>query len=281
MPSQVRNRHSIGASLPPAAFRTGLFVLALVAWLFPAVVGAQTDSSASRSRASSLPSSQERPKETVENLTPPVLRPPAGPLTGPPMQPPQDDARATRPENRAANESHTPIPLSGPGRSDRGKEAGKTAGKEKEGAKPLQPVGMSSVVTIVASLAIVLGLFFLVAWFLRRTTPGQSPLLPTEAFEVLGRAPLVHRQHVTLIRLGAKLVLICITPHGAETLAEVTDPMEVDRLAGICHEAHPQSSSNMFRQMLQQFTSQHEAANWEDSKAGPDRRGRTREDGDV
>lgn len=238
MPFQVRKRRSLDAGLLPTVFRTGLFLLAmaLVVWLLPAKVGAQTNS---------------------------------------------DDARAARPESHAANDGHTPIPLSGPTRSERAKDADKAGGKDKEGVKPLRPVGTSSFVTIVASLAIVLGLFFLAAWVLRRATPGQSPLLPVEAFEVLGRAPLVHRQHVTLIRLGAKLVLICITPHGVETLAEVTDPMEVDRLAGICREAHPQSSSNMFRQMLQQFTSQHEAAagSWENSKAA--RRGRTGEDDHV
>lgn len=276
MPSQVRNPHSIGTGLLPVVFRTGLFLLAMMVWLFPAQVGAQSNSPASGSGVSSSPSGHDRPRETVENLAPPALRPPVGT----PMQPPQDDARTARPEGRAANDGHTPIPLSGPARSDRVREAGKAAGKDKEGVKPLRPVGASSVVTIVASLAIVLGLFFLAAWVLRRTTPGQSPLLPAEAFEVLGRAPLVHRQHVTLIRLGAKLVLICITPHGAETLAEVTDPIEVDRLAGICHEAHPQSSSNRFRQMLQQFTSQHEAAgSWEDPKAA--QRGRTGEDDDA
>ena len=54
-----------------------------------------------------------------------------------------------------------------------------------------------------------------------------------------GRAPLAGRQHVHLLRCGSKLLLVSVTPGGAETLTEVTDPAEVDRLAGLCRQAHP------------------------------------------
>ena len=111
----------------------------------------------------------------------------------------------------------------------------------------------SAVTTIGSSLAIVLGLFLIFAWLLRRGTPGLAAPLPTEVVEVLGRAPLAGRQQIHLLRLGRKLLLVSVSATGAETLAEVTDPDEVDHLAGLCRATLPNSTSGAFRQVFQQF----------------------------
>jgi flagellar biogenesis protein FliO len=118
-------------------------------------------------------------------------------------------------------------------------------------AKSVGP--LTPTVTVVSSMAIVLGLFFMIAWGMRKVSPRGSVILPGEVFEILGRAPLSGRQHVQLLRCGSKLLLVSITPDGAETLTEVTEPTEVDRLAGLCRQAHPQSSTAAFRQVFQQF----------------------------
>ncbi len=119
--------------------------------------------------------------------------------------------------------------------------------------------GLSSTITVVSSLAVVLGIFLVVAWGMRRAAPTGSALLPGEVFEVLGRAPMASRQQVYLLRCGTRLVLVSVTAAGAETLTEITDPPEVDRLAGLCHQARPNSATAMFRQILQQFSHQRSA----------------------
>jgi flagellar biogenesis protein FliO len=116
-----------------------------------------------------------------------------------------------------------------------------------------KPSGASAVVTMGSSLAVVLGLFFLIAWAMRKASPRGSVVLPGEVFEVLGRAPLTNRQQVHLLRCGSKLLLVSITPAGTETLTEVCEPVEVDRLAGLCRAAHPNSATSAFRQVFQQF----------------------------
>ena len=115
-------------------------------------------------------------------------------------------------------------------------------------------LGRPSVVTVAGSLAVVLGIFFLVAWVMRRAAPAGSVALPGEVFEVLGRAPMASRQQVHLLRCGNKLVLVSVTPAGAETLTEITDPIEVDRLAGLCQQARPNSATAAFRQVFGQFS---------------------------
>lgn len=132
---------------------------------------------------------------------------------------------------------------------------GQARGAAADSARLTRPVGTASTLaTGAASLAVVLGLFFVVAWALRRGMPRGSALLPGDVVEVLGRAPLSGRQFAHLVRCGNKLLLVHLAPGCAETLTEITDPVEVDRLAGMCKQAQPQSTTASFRQVFQQFS---------------------------
>lgn len=126
---------------------------------------------------------------------------------------------------------------------------------EKRDAATLSPsADASTLVTVGGSLTLVLGLFLLVTWALRRNVPSGSSQLPREVVEMLGRAPLPGRQQMHLVRLGSKLLLLNVTPNGAETLSEVTDPIEVDRLVGFCHQRAPHSSTAAFHSVLEELS---------------------------
>ncbi len=114
---------------------------------------------------------------------------------------------------------------------------------------------LPALVTGAASLGIVLGLFLLVVWVVCRGMPKNASLLPREAVEILGRAALVGRQQVHLVRCGNKILLLSVSPTCVETLTEITDPDEVERLAGICQQSHPRGATS-FRQVFQQFGGQ-------------------------
>jgi flagellar biogenesis protein FliO len=115
-----------------------------------------------------------------------------------------------------------------------------------------------SIYTVVSALAIVMGAFLLFVWVLKRG--GRRSLgrnaLPSDVVSVLGRVPLAARQFAELVRVGNKLVLISLTPTGAETLTEVTDPAEVDRLVGLCQQSNPFSTTRAFEQVFQQMSSE-------------------------
>lgn len=132
------------------------------------------------------------------------------------------------------------------------RSSARNASGEKPTGREIRPA--AGIATGMASLAIVLGLFLVAAWAVRRGMPAASATLPSEVVEVLGRAPLAGRQFAHLIRCGNKLLLVHLAPGCAETLTEITDPVEVDRLAGLCRQAHPQSSTASFRQVFQQFS---------------------------
>jgi flagellar biogenesis protein FliO len=151
--------------------------------------------------------------------------------------------------------SHAGIPLSPPGRQPPRALSPPGGSHRAEAGKPVG--GLPSLLTVAGSLAVVLGIFLFFAWVLRRAAPRGSTLLPGEVVEVLGRAPLAGRQQVHLLRCGNKLLLVSVTPAGAETLTEITDPLEVDRLAGLCQQARPNSATAAFGQVFQQFHRQH------------------------
>lgn len=139
------------------------------------------------------------------------------------------------------NASREPIKL-----APRGSHAsGATASRPK-------PVGASQAIgTVGGSLAVVLGIFFLFAWLMRKHLPAGTKPLPKEAVEMLGRAPLLGRQQLSLLKVGNKLVLLAVSPlGGAEAITEITDPAEVDRLIGLCQSARPGSVATSFRQAL-------------------------------
>ena len=113
--------------------------------------------------------------------------------------------------------------------------------------------GFRSLVTIGCSLVIVLSVFAVFAWLMRRTLPAAAAPLPGDVVQVLGRTIVAHRQQLQLIRFGSKLLLVSVTPGGAETLAEITDPDEVIHLTGLCQQTRPGSTTAAFRQVLAQL----------------------------
>jgi flagellar biogenesis protein FliO len=111
-----------------------------------------------------------------------------------------------------------------------------------------------SIGTTVSALGVVIGFFLICAYLLRRGTRKSSAALPRDVVCVLGRVPLAARNVAQLLRVGNKLVLVSLTPAGAETLTEVTDPAEVDRLVGLCHQSDPHSTTKAFEQVFRQLS---------------------------
>lgn len=119
--------------------------------------------------------------------------------------------------------------------------------------EPRMPGRSTSMSTVVGSLAVVLGMFFVLAWFLRRTMPQAMTRLPGEVVEQLGRTPLGGKQNMHLVRVGSKLLLVVVTPFGAETLTEITDVDEVDRLTALCRRNGSHGPTAEFREVLREF----------------------------
>ncbi len=152
------------------------------------------------------------------------------------------------------------------------KKSSETSGKPGElTANPLQSLmeWRPSSRTLTATgggLAIAVGLLLATTWLIRSCAPKSSRPLPSEVVEVLGRLPLGGKQMTQLVRVGSKLVLIAVTPDGAKTLTEITDPDEVARLIAACDAKTGRGSSADFDRMLHEMADQRTAPGFLDER---------------
>jgi len=107
--------------------------------------------------------------------------------------------------------------------------------------------------TAISSLSVVIGLFLMIAYVAKRKMPKSRSGLSSEVIELLGRVSLVPRQDMQLVRVGKKLLLLCVTATGAETLTEITDPDEVERLTTAAQQGRSGSVTATFRDVLKQL----------------------------
>lgn len=131
---------------------------------------------------------------------------------------------------------------------------GRSAVGGASGASALAVPRIESFTTAGAGLAIVVGLFLVCAWLLRRSGPKPTSPLPSEVVSVLGRVPLAARNFAHLLQVGNKLVLVSITPEGVSPITEVTDPAEVQRLLGLCLRNQKHSTTAEFHTVLEQLS---------------------------
>lgn len=129
---------------------------------------------------------------------------------------------------------------------------------------PLPPSGnenrrhsaTSSPWTTFGVLAVMIVAVVSIARLWKKHGPTASLSLPPEAVEVLGRKMIDQKNVIHLLRVGSRIVIIGASPQGLSTLAEVSDPVEVDILAGLCQRRPGETTkSQSFRSLFNKETS--------------------------
>lgn len=119
--------------------------------------------------------------------------------------------------------------------------------------KPTNSIG--SFLGVIFSMGMVISLFLGLAWVYKKSLPKSMGRLPDEVVQVLGRTSISPRQQMYVVRFGKKLLLVSQQPGQTQTLSEISDDEEVDRLTGICESNLPSSSTQSFSDVLRQVAS--------------------------
>lgn len=87
--------------------------------------------------------------------------------------------------------------------------------------------------TTVISLIAIVGTLSVVAYWVKPYV-GSSRGLPIDALELLGRRSIDQKVAIHLVRCGNRILVLGVSAEGARTLAEITEPTEVQRLMTAC-----------------------------------------------
>lgn len=184
-------------------------------------------------------------------------------------------ARGQSDSTRAADRDATPAPFSGPSGTEISPSAsreidepadaaGLTRRSQAESPAPLALArpgegngsgGLHSSGSwwgLLGALSLSAALLLAVVWGMQKIAPGAQATLPEGVVEVFGRASLGPRRFGQVVRFGDKVLLLNVTPAGCETLAEVDDPREVERIAALCERRRPSSSTQTFAAALKE-----------------------------
>ena len=123
--------------------------------------------------------------------------------------------------------------------------------KNKDGKKSKLSSPVAPVISVVSSLLIVLSLFLCMALLFKKfSRQSGGRLLPSEAFENLGKTCLSPKIQLQLLRLGNRLILVSVTADGISAITEITDPDEVVQLLGMCRRQDKNSAIALFQKTL-------------------------------
>lgn len=138
--------------------------------------------------------------------------------------------------------------------------------------------GSSWMLSTLGSLGVVIALILLLRWGWLKVG-GQPAVRPSALVEVLSRTSIAPRNHVLLLRVGSRVLIVGDSPGGMRTLADVTDPEEVADLLAAVTSSRDGSITRGFSQVVSRFQGDYETPNpeLEGADAGEHRLDRARE----
>jgi flagellar biogenesis protein FliO len=117
------------------------------------------------------------------------------------------------------------------------------------------------VISVVASLLIVISVFLILMVLFRKISPNAVQSLPKEVFENLGKTFLSQKLQVHLLRLGNRLILVSATNDTLTPITEITDPDEVVTVLGMCRQLNNNGINKFHQNLSSQLNSTNNSRN--------------------
>ena len=146
---------------------------------------------------------------------------------------------------QASHHEDAPLPLARPRASQDGQAAKASLSGPTRGS-----------LATFTTVCLVVGVACAIVWLARRGLPASRGRLPEDALECLGRSSLGPRLEVHLLRIGNKLLLVGSSANSHQTLTEITDPDEVERIVAACGTERGASVAASMQRALAQLDGQ-------------------------
>jgi flagellar biogenesis protein FliO len=124
-----------------------------------------------------------------------------------------------------------------------------------------QPAPNLDVSRVVIALALVIGLILLLRWLGRRFFASPAGARSSRAVKVLSRAPFSPKQHVVLMQVGKRVLVVADNGQQLSSLAEISDADEVAALLGQLREESAVSPVKAFSSLFNRFSAGSDGVN--------------------
>ncbi|MEX0744025.1 MAG: flagellar biosynthetic protein FliO [Phycisphaeraceae bacterium] len=121
----------------------------------------------------------------------------------------------------------------------------------------------SMALNTLTALGIVIGLILLLRWAWVKLS-GQPTIQSSPVVEVLSRTPVAPRNHILLVRVANRVLIVGDSSAGLRTLATVDDPEEIADLLTAVTAGRDTSITKGFNQLLGRFQGEHDTAHVDD-----------------
>lgn len=113
--------------------------------------------------------------------------------------------------------------------------------------------GEGWVLNTLTALGLVIGLVLLLRFGITKFG-GRVAAAPSRAVEVLGRTAVAPKNHVLLLRVGGRVLVVGDSGAGLRTLSEIEDPDEVASLLASVESDRQTSATSGFNRLLERYT---------------------------
>jgi len=127
----------------------------------------------------------------------------------------------------------------------------------------------TSWMSTVGWLALVVVLILAAARMFRPKGSSVPLSLSDDAVQVLGRKAVDFRHTIHLVRCGSRLLVLGSSQDALSTLSEITDPIEVEQLVGLCKPSESAAIADSFGRFVRRFRAEAPADDRVDAEADP------------
>jgi flagellar biogenesis protein FliO len=230
-------------------------LLAAAAAMYAVPLCAQTPPPASQAGANGQISAEQR-IEQISDKTIARQNQTAGQIASAPSQPPSaQQIESTMPASGASAAPPTSKPRSMVSQRKLNESLQNAAGSRGEG-------NSAWVFHTLTSLGVVIALILLMRWGWAKLgghVTASGGIGASAAVEVLSRTTIAPRNHILLVRVANRILVLGDSVQGLSQLSQIEDPQQVAEILAAISASQNNSMTNRFNQMLGRFNSDYDA----------------------
>ncbi|MEM1355189.1 MAG: flagellar biosynthetic protein FliO [Planctomycetota bacterium] len=128
------------------------------------------------------------------------------------------------------------------------------AGGDGDTGAAMPSLGGGWVLNTMAALGVVIGLILVLRWLAKRSGAVGAGVGTSVAVEVLARTTVAPRNHIVLLRVGPRILVVNDSGSGMRTLAHVEDPDEVAELLQSVQAQRQDSATRSFSGIMSRLS---------------------------